>query len=67
MAGNLIKKFKNSQSLKRLKNQDRDAFTKAYDDNIDDIYRFVYFKIGSHEEANDLTSTVFLKIGRAHV
>ncbi len=61
MAGNLIKKFKNSQSLKRLKNQDRDAFTKAYDDNIDDIYRFVYFKIGSREEANDLTSTVFLK------
>jgi RNA polymerase sigma-70 factor (ECF subfamily) len=61
MSGNLIEKFKNSQSFSRLRNHDREAFTKAYDENIDDIYRFVYFKIGKKEEANDLTSTIFLK------
>jgi RNA polymerase sigma-70 factor (ECF subfamily) len=61
MPSNLIEKFKNSQSLSRLKSHDKDAFVKAYDDNVSDIYRFVYFKVGSREEANDLTSTVFLK------
>lgn len=61
MSNNLIEKFKNKQSLGRLKSHDREAFVKAYDDNINDIYRFVYFKVGNKEEANDLTSTVFLK------
>ena len=61
MPSNLIEKFKNSQSLSRLKNHDKDAFVKAYDENVNDIYRFIYFKVGSREEANDLTSTVFLK------
>lgn len=61
MSSNLIEKFKNRQSLSRLKSHDKEAFVKAYDDNVGDIYRFVYFKIGSKEEANDLTSTVFLK------
>lgn len=61
MSSNLIEKFKNRQSLSRLKSHDKEAFVKAYDDNVSDIYRFVYFKIGSKEEANDLTSTVFLK------
>jgi len=61
MSNSLIEKFKNSQSLSRLKSHDKDAFIKAYDDNVGDIYRFVYFKVGSREEANDLTSTVFLK------
>jgi len=61
MSSNIIEKFKNRQAISRLKNHDKDAFAKAYDDNINDIYRFVYFKVGKKEEANDLTSTVFLK------
>lgn len=28
---------------------------------VDDIYRFIYFKVSDSEEARDLTSTVFLK------
>ncbi|MDP2766663.1 MAG: RNA polymerase sigma factor [Candidatus Methanoperedens sp.] len=45
----------------RLKSKDKQAFIKAYDLYINQIYRFIYFKVGSKEEAEDLTSAVFLK------
>ncbi len=45
----------------RLKKKDKDAFIKAYDKYLEHIYRFVYFKVGSREEAEDLTSYIFLK------
>jgi len=61
MSTNIVKKFKDKQALDRLKKRDREAFTKAYDDNVNDIYRFVYYKIGSDEEAKDITSAIFLK------
>src|SRR5665811_939488 len=61
MSANIVKKFKDKQALDRLKKLDREAFTKAYDDNVSDIYRFVYYKIGSDEEAKDITSAIFLK------
>jgi RNA polymerase sigma-70 factor (ECF subfamily) len=44
-----------------LKNKDKEAFIKAYDEYADKIYRFVYFKIGNEEDAKDLTSAIFLK------
>jgi RNA polymerase sigma-70 factor (ECF subfamily) len=61
MPNNPIEKFKNKQSISRLKSHDKEAFVKAYDECVNDIYRFVYFKIGNKEEANDITSMVFLK------
>jgi len=61
MPNNLIKKFKNKQAFSKLKSHDKEAFIKVYDESVNDIYRFVYFKIGSKEEANDITSMVFLK------
>lgn len=45
----------------RLENKDKEAFIKAYDSYVDKVYRFVYFKIGSEDEAKDITSIVFLK------
>lgn len=33
----------------------------AYDLYIEQIFRFVYFKVGNKEEAEDITSMVFLK------
>lgn len=45
----------------KLKQKDKDAFVKAYDLYFDDIYRFVFFKVRSKEDAEDLTSQVFLK------
>ncbi len=58
---NPVKKFIDKQTIGRLKNRDREAFIKVYDDHVREINRFVYFKIGNQEEANDLTSMIFLK------
>lgn len=45
----------------KLKNKDKNAFVQAYDKYVDQIYRFIYFKVSDVDEANDLTSQVFLK------
>ncbi len=47
--------------LLRLKNKDPEAFGEIYDLYVSRIYRFIYFKVSSVEEAEDLTSEVFLK------
>ncbi len=47
--------------LRLKKFKDKQAFLTAYDKYADAIYRFIYFKIGSEEDARDLTSAVFLK------
>ena len=56
-----LKKFEDRQILSRLKRKDSEAFIQVYDENVAEINRFVYFKIGNKEEANDLTSMIFLK------
>ena len=61
MSNNIVEKFKNKQIFSKLKSHDKEAFIKVYDESVNDIYRFVYFKIGSREEANDITSMIFLK------
>jgi RNA polymerase sigma-70 factor (ECF subfamily) len=61
MSIKLVEQFKDKQTLSRLKSQDKQAFIRAYDEHVKEINRFVYFKIGSREEANDLTSMIFLK------
>jgi RNA polymerase sigma-70 factor, ECF subfamily len=65
MAGVSIEMSKSRQDKKllfRVGKKDKDAFIEAYDLYADDVYRFVYFKIGNDEEAKDLTSAVFLKV-----
>jgi len=48
--------------LIRLKKyKDRQAFIEAYDIYINDLYRFIFFKVSNKDEAEDLTSQVFLK------
>jgi RNA polymerase sigma-70 factor (ECF subfamily) len=42
--------------------QDPEAFTELYDLYVKRIYRFVFFKVSGHEEAEDLTSEVFLRV-----
>lgn len=41
--------------------KDPEAFGSIYDEYATRIYRFVYFKVSSEEEAQDLTADVFLK------
>lgn len=47
--------------LRLKKHKDKQAFVEAYDLYVAQIFRFVYFKVGNSEEAEDLTSMVFLK------
>ncbi len=56
-----IGKIEEKLLLYRIKKNDQAAFIKAYDLYIDQLYRFIYFKVGSREEAEDLCSSVFLK------
>ncbi len=42
--------------------QDPEAFTELYDLYVKRIYRFVFFKVSGHEEAEDITSEVFLRV-----
>ncbi len=57
----IIEKLKQKNLKDRIKNRDQSAFEELYDKNVDDIYRFIYFKIGKKDEASDLSSAVFLK------
>lgn len=41
--------------------KDPDAFAQLYDFYVEPIYRFVYFKLSNKEDAEDITSEVFLK------
>jgi len=42
-------------------NNNREIFAQIYDDYIDKIYRFIFFKVGSEEIAQDLCSETFLR------
>lgn len=58
MSGNLTEKI----LLYQLRTKhDPESYAKLYDAYVNRIYRFVYFKVSSHEEAEDITSDVFLK------
>jgi RNA polymerase sigma-70 factor, ECF subfamily len=37
----------------------------VYDAHIEQIYRFVYFKVGNREDAEDITSQVFIKAAQS--
>jgi len=53
--------LKEKYLLFRAKNKDPEAFAEVYDIYVDRIYRFVFFKVNRAEEAQDITSEVFLK------
>ena len=48
--------------LIRLKKKDKDAFAQLYDLYVTSIYRFIFFKVPTRQDAEDLTSETFLKI-----
>ncbi len=41
---------------------DKQEFQTFYEENVSLIYRYMYHKVGNREEAEDLTSHVFLKV-----
>jgi RNA polymerase sigma-70 factor, ECF subfamily len=44
---------------------DRQTFQSFYQENLGTIYRYVYRKVGNREEAEDLTSKIFMKAIRS--
>ncbi|MBX4200979.1 sigma-70 family RNA polymerase sigma factor [Candidatus Parcubacteria bacterium] len=44
-----------------MTDNEREQFSRIYDQYIEKIYRFVYLKVSSQEVAEDVTSQVFLK------
>ena len=49
----------------QLATLDRQAFQSFYRENLGPIYRYVYRKVGNREEAEDLTSQIFMKAVRS--
>jgi len=46
----------------KVKKQNTEAYAKFYDLYVTRIYRYIYFKISSTSDAQDLTSEVFLRV-----
>jgi len=44
---------------------DANAFGELYSRHLDPIYRYIFFRVGEQEDAEDLTETVFLKAWEA--
>lgn len=44
---------------------DATAFARLYDFHVNRVYRFVYYQVGSHAEAEDLTQQAFLQAWHA--
>ncbi len=49
----------------RAAKRDRQAFAKLYDLYVDKIYKYIYYKSGRTDEAEDLTAQVFMKAWEA--
>ncbi|MQC26298.1 MAG: sigma-70 family RNA polymerase sigma factor [Chloroflexi bacterium] len=49
------------QLLQNAINGDQQAFASIYDTYVDEIYRFIYFRVEDQPTAEDITSTVFLR------
>jgi RNA polymerase sigma-70 factor (ECF subfamily) len=50
-----------SDLIQRAVSGNSDAFATLYDTYVEQIYRFIFFRVGDEQTAEDLTSQVFLK------
>jgi RNA polymerase sigma-70 factor (ECF subfamily) len=53
------------QLAERAAKRDQQAFAQLYDLYVDKIYKYIYYKSGRTDEAEDLTAQVFLKAWEA--
>lgn len=57
-----LNKYKEKILLFRIRTQgDKESYGELYDNYVDNIYRFIFFKVSSGEVAEDLTSETFLR------
>lgn len=48
--------------VRRAQKGDSSAMAEIYEANVEAVYRFIAFKVGDRQEAEDLTHDVFLKV-----
>lgn len=54
--------IKNEQLLiTRAQQGDKEAFGDLYEAHLDNIYRYIFYRVQNHQDAEDLTETTFLK------
>jgi RNA polymerase sigma-70 factor (ECF subfamily) len=51
--------------VQRAQQGDAEAFGQIFDRYIDQVYRFIYYRVGSREIAEDFTSETFLRAWRS--
>ncbi len=51
-----------SRLTTRICKGDKKAFGELYERYLDDIYRYVYYRVSNHQDAEDLTEQIFLKV-----
>ena len=54
-------KIETKTLVKRAKRRDAEAFGGLYDSFVDQIFRYIYYKLGDFNEAQDLTGHTFLR------
>src|SRR5690348_344851 len=55
-----------AQLAERASMHDQEAFAELYNTYVDKIYKYVFYKVGSATEAEDLCEQVFLKAWEAN-
>ena len=53
-----------SRLVSRASRGDTEAFGELYQRFLDPIYRYIYLRVGSHQDAEDLAEQVFIKAWR---
>lgn len=59
---NLARRIEEEVLLLKIRHGDQAAFAVVYDRYVDALFRFVSFRVRTHELAQDITSEVFLKV-----
>jgi RNA polymerase sigma-70 factor, ECF subfamily len=57
----LLRRQEDDQLLAHIAAQDPSAFGELYERYVTAIYRYVYYRVGSPEDAEDLTARVFMR------
>lgn len=50
-----------AQLVEKAQSGNADAFARLYDAYVDDVYRFIFYRVADEQTAEDLTSQLFLK------
>ena len=61
MTQHRLQQEEESRLVRRAKEGDADAFARLYDAYIERVYRFVHYRVGERQLAEDLSADTFLK------